>query len=53
MKIIVNKIIEIYRNLGNRGRNETLIARKNSSNKPKSNKVVRNNHGFPQYLNEK
>ena len=53
MKIIVNKIIEIYRNLGNRGRNETLIARKNSSNKPDSNKDTRNNHGFPQYLNEK
>jgi len=53
MKIIVNKIIEIYRNLGNRGRNETLIARKNSSNKPNSNKVTRNKHGFPTYLNDK
>ena len=53
MQIIVNKIIEIYRNLGNRRRNETLIAQKNSSNKPKSEQVVRNNHGFPQYLSDK
>ena len=53
MKIIVNKIIEIYRNLGNRRRNETLIEQKNSCDKPKSDKVVRNSHGFPQYLSKK
>jgi hypothetical protein len=50
MKKIKQLLHKIFLIRHNKKANNELIEQKNLSNKPDSNKVVRNKHGFPQYI---
>ena len=50
MKKIKQLIHKIYLIINKKTSNKPLIEEKNLSNKPDSNKVVRNKHGFPSYI---
>ena len=50
MKKIKQLIHKIFLTRHNKKAKDTLIEQKNSCDKPKSDKVVRNKHGFPQYI---
>lgn len=50
MKKIKQLIHKIFLVRHNKKANKELIEQENSSNKPDSNKVVRNKHGFPSYI---
>lgn len=50
MKKIKQLIHKIFLVRHNKKTNKEPIEQKNSCDKPKSDKVVRNKHGFPQYI---
>jgi len=50
MKKIKQLIHKIFLTRHNKKANKELIEQENSCNTSESNKVVRNKHGFPQYI---
>jgi hypothetical protein len=52
MKKFKQLIHKIYTIVNKKRSNKGLIEQKNLCNTASSNEVVRNNHGFPQYLNK-
>jgi hypothetical protein len=50
MKKIKQLLHKIYLIINKKRSNKPLIEEKNLLNKPDSNKVVRNKHGFPSYI---
>jgi len=50
MKKIKQLIHKIFLVRHNKKANKELIEQENSCDKPDSNKVVRNKHGFPSYI---
>jgi len=50
MKKIKQLIHKIFLTRHNKKANNELIEQKKSCDKPDSNKVTRNKHGFPQYI---
>jgi len=53
MKKLKQLINKIYTIVNKKTSNKPPIEEKNLLNKPSASRVVRNNHGFPQYLNDK
>ena len=53
MKKIKQLIHKIYTIVNKKTSNNELIEEKNLLNKPKSNRLARNEHGFPQYISDK
>ena len=53
MKKIKQLLHKIYLIINKKRSNKPLIEEKNLLNKPSASRVVRNNHGFPQYLGDK